>query len=189
MATAFSHPFRKLAEAYKKLRRELPMKVSAIAEAEFKENFTRQGYRDASGVVKWRKRKNDKDQGRAILIKRGRLRRSFKKRPSDGVARVINDAPYAKALNEGSTESVRVKGHTRRRMEHVKVGTGVYSIKSRKQRTRTEKRAGAKFRVKGYRRKNNLAARPFMVTTKPLMEDIDKKVTSEVSKIFDSIKQ
>src|SRR5690242_14903827 len=112
MANKFPHPFGELMKKLKTYKSKLPMKVSGIAEEDFKENFRRQGIRGKSGnTIGWKKRKNesDKRKNRALLIKSGRLRRGFKKRPSATHARVINDVPYAEAHNEGSQKTVNVK--------------------------------------------------------------------------------
>jgi phage gpG-like protein len=164
MASNFPHPFKKFKEDLTAYVKDLPMIVSGIAEKEFVENFKRQGYRTKSGVVKWKKRKKEttKDEGRALLIKRGRLRRGFKKRPTSGVAKVINDVPYAAAHNQGDKSSVSV-GSSERRIK---------------------KKKGKVVSVRAYTRKNNLPARPFMITTEPLLKDIEKKVINDLKAIF-----
>jgi phage gpG-like protein len=162
----FPHPFRELEQKLRSYKSKLPMKVSGIAEEDFKENFRRQGYRGNSGnTIGWKKRKNEseKRKGRALLIKSGRLRRGFKKRPDAKNARVINDVPYAQANNEGSKETVSVPAFNRRSM-----------------------RTGKASQVKAHKRKNNTEARPFMVTTEPLMNEINKQVGKDVDAIFKS---
>jgi phage gpG-like protein len=169
MSNDFPHPFRAMMQQFAEYRRKLPMLVSGIAEKEFKENFTRQGYRnDSGGVTKWKPRHQPEPkrrQGRALLIKSGRLRRGFKKRPDANTARVINDVPYAAAHNEGSKETVKVAQHVRRSVRSKKVAI-----------------------VKAHMRKNNIPARPIMITTKPLLDDIDAKVLSDVTAIYNNVK-
>lgn len=161
MDKRFPHPFSKLASQYRDLRRKLPVQVSAIATADFKENFIRQGYQGKVGVVKWKQRKyNKRGKGRAILVKSGRLKRSIRPSPTFDHARVISNVPYAQAHNEGFKGTVRVPAHRR---------------KSRK---------GKLYRVKSFRRSVNIPARPFMITTDPLLNDIEKHVFNQLETIF-----
>jgi len=162
----FPHPFRKVQEQYRKLVEELPMIVSSVAENEFKSNFRKQGYEEDSGVIAWQKRKNDRASGRALLIKTGRLRRGFKKRPTTDTAVVINDTPYAKALNEGSSKRVNVKATTYKRKKPNK------------------KRQRKLVYVKAHKRQNNLPARPFMKDTVALHRKIDKRISMELKKLL-----
>ena len=151
----------KVAHRYRKVRRELPASVSNIAMNDFKENFRRQGYRnDSGGVVKWGKRKHDKSS-RATLVGKGsgRLKRSFKARPTFNQARVINNAPYAQIHNEGGD----IKGK-----ELVQEGFT----------------KGGNPRWRRSARKATMPARPFMVTTKPLEREIEKELFDELEKIF-----
>lgn len=185
----FPTPFKELKKKFEALQRKLPMKVSAVAQKEFKENFTRQGYEDKSGVTKWKKRKQPEGkgrEGRALLIKTGRLRRSPRKQPDAKTARVVSDVPYAKAQNEGSNENVSVKKHSRRKFKHEHEGTGVFSVKTRRERMRSVKRANGSGEVKSHRRKMNLVARPFMITTDALIRKINKAVGNDIDDIFKS---
>lgn len=158
------------------------MKVSGIAEKEFKENFSRQGYRnDSGGVTKWIKRKHNKNQrdaSRAILIKSGRLRRGFKKRPDANTARVINDVTYAKVHSAGGAiyhpEGVRKLMF--RRFRNGKVRFARERVASFGQRTRTPG-----FYI-------NIPPRPFMITTKPLLNDISKTAENDVREIYNSVR-
>ena len=160
MDKQFPHPFSDLGKKYRSMRRKLPAEVSGIAAAEFKENFRRGGYREDGGIVKWRPRKfNPKGGKRGLLIKSGRLRRSVRPKPTFDEARVISDVPYAKALNEGFKGTVNIKSHYR-------------SLKKKR------------VKVKSHKRKVDITARPFMITTKPLLEDIEKHVFKELETIF-----
>jgi len=178
----FPHPFSKLAANYRVLRRNLPIQVSAIAAQEFKENFTRQGYRGNTGTVNWKKRKYTKrDSGRAILILSGRLKRGIRIAPQFDYARVINNVPYAAAHNEGFKGTVNVKSFTRNRYK-----TSVAKGKASKRSTRISfvKNKISNHIVKAHRRKIDLVARPFMITTDPLLEDIEKFTFKQLEVIF-----
>lgn len=161
-ANQFPHPFHKLEKEFKILMEKLPLIVSSVAELEFKENFRRQGYEETPGAVTaWAKRKNDARKGRAILIKTGRLRRAFKKRPTHDTAVVINDTPYAAVHNEGDKSRVNVKGHSYKGKNSRKV---VY--------------------IRPHKRQNNTPARPFMKHTRGLVIKIDKRIEKELLKLF-----
>lgn len=165
---------------YVKLLKELPQRVSNLAVNDFKDNFRRQGYRsDGGGITKWKKRKRSKsrrDETRAILVKTGKLRRGIQPAPQPMTARVINRVPYAAAHNEGSKETVNVKAHTRHRYAKLKVKL--------KGKNRTIKQKSASYKVKAYSRKNNLPARPFMITTKPLLNEIQKYIDRNLDLII-----
>ena len=163
----FSHPFHKLKADFEKLVGDLAVIISGIAENEFKSNFRRGGYIESgNSVTAWAKRKNDKDSGRALLIKSGRLRRGFKKRPTADTAVVINDTPYAKPLNEGSNKRINVRAATYKKKKPNK----------KNQRTVVY--------VKAHKRQNNLPARPFMKDTEALNKKIDKRISLELKKLL-----
>lgn len=59
-----------------KVLNKAPRALGSIAVSFLKQSFRNQGFTDA-GLKPWAKRKNDKDPGRAILVKSGRLRNSI----------------------------------------------------------------------------------------------------------------
>lgn len=180
MSKQFPHPFSKLASDYRAMRRVLPKEVSVIATEEFKHNFRIGGYRGMNGVTFWKKRKVNKGStGRGILIKSGRLRRGIRPAPTYDSARVVNDVPYAKTHNEGFKGYVRVSSFYRRSTRKAKV----FSIKTRK--SNNVKIAGARTKVKSFRRKMNIEARPFMVTGQPLLNNIDKHIEGKLNQLWD----
>ena len=76
--------------------------ISVEAKNHFTKSFADQGFTD-KGLVKWQPRKSrSRDDGRAILVKTGNLRRSIRV-----ISRSINevvigsDLPYAQVHNEG----------------------------------------------------------------------------------------
>lgn len=180
----FPMPFKQLLENYSRLKRSLPVLASNIAVNEFKENFRRQGYRGDSGTtVPWKARKNT-DAGRGILTQSGRLRKSLRKAPRGMNARVVTNVPYAEIHNEGFKGTQRVKAHYRQPTKGVKVATGKKS-KSGKPRTKTmQVKSGKPYKVKAFTRRMNMPARPFMTTTAPLINDINKMVDDEINRIF-----
>ncbi len=159
---SFPHPIGRLSKLYRELRRRLPVTVSALALNEFKGNFRKQGYNESGeSITKWEKRKNDteKDKGRALLIKSGRLRRSLRTNPTADSARVTTNVPYAAIHNEGGkiSKTVTVKAHLRKRIV----------VKSHQRKMNTE-----------------IPARPFMITTDSLTSKINKHIEDGITKIF-----
>src|SRR3990172_343109 len=178
MSKDFPHPFSALSRNYRRFRRELPAIVSNMAVNEFKTAFTTGGLR---GEPKWkprRKARNGRDASRAILVKSGRLKRSLRPMPTYDYARVVTNVPYAEAHNEGFKGTVTVKGHRRHKYKTTKVK------KAGAKRSTTMKERTSYTMVKTHRRKMNLPARPFMKTTKPLLDDIDKYVLDKLDQIF-----
>lgn len=78
--------------------------MSIEAQNFFIRNFIKQGF-DDNGVTPWKQRKRTKNgTGRAILVKRGALRRSIRiSRPSSYYAYIVSNLPYAVIHNEGGT--------------------------------------------------------------------------------------
>lgn len=182
MSKRFTHPFGKIRQKYARLKSQLPAKASNIAVNEFKTNFVRGGYRVGMGMVRrWKLRKDTgkRSQGRAILVGTGRLKRSLRAAPIAFYARVVTNVPYAKAHNEGTNERVNVKAHTRGRYSKNKV--------KRKGRNQTLTRRSGNSYVRAHKRKMNLPARPFMITTAPLLREINTMVSKEIDKLINSI--
>lgn len=175
-------PWSKLARDFRALLSRLPMEVSVIAANDFKENFRRQGYINRGGVlIPWRKRASmgtGRNRTRAVLVKSGYLLRANQPKPFPMTARVINNAPYAAAHNEGVDETVTVKAHRR----------GLYQTTKRKTKTgrastRVERTVKAFAKVRAYQRKMYLPRRPFMVNS-PIL---DKAIAQHVDKQLDTI--
>lgn len=159
---SFPHPIGRLAKLYRELRRRLPVTISNIAERDFKANFRQQGYKQSGeSVTKWEKRKKDteKDKGRGILMKTGRLRRSVRANPGPDMARVTSNVPYAAIHNEGGTisKTVTVKAHLRKRIV----------IRSHQRKMNTD-----------------IPARPFMISTDSLNSKISKHIEDGITKVF-----
>jgi phage gpG-like protein len=185
MANNTPNPFNKIAVDFRKFIKNLPNDVSHIAEKQFKQFFVRQGYVNANGIfIPWKKRstkKGKRDSGRGILIKSGRLKRSIRAAALPGIARVVTDVPYAKAHNEGVTETVSVKAHQRNRYKKVKTKI---KTKSGKERNRTDKQKTGSGTVKSHSRKMNLPARPFMVHNAALDRMVGKIIDDAITKIW-----
>lgn len=167
----YPHPFGKVAAAYRNFRRKLPKEVSNIAMNEFIDNFGRNkvgGVRDNGKFEAWKKRSMEttrsgkvvKSSGRSVLVKSGRLRRSFKTRPDHNHARVVNTAPYAQIHNEGGTikGTFKVGAHTRKGGIKVREHTRKVNI--------------------------NMPKRPFMVSNSYIFKAIDQHFETELKTIF-----
>lgn len=162
MSKQFPHPFSDLAKRFRAYHRTLPRVVSVMAQEHFRRNFRKQGAYTGNGgaLEKWAPRKDGSDRGRAILVKTGRLRRSLRTMPKGSTARVVNDAPYAAIHNRGGV----LKGEARTWSTNLR--TGLMRLRSA---------SGTPARM---------PARPFMVMTKPLEEEIRKEVSQGLEEVF-----
>lgn len=163
--------------------KRLPARVAVVTENFSKARFREQGWRDTTAQP-WAKRKREtsSDNGRAILVATGELRRSIHARARDMTIMVYSDKPYAQAHNEGVSDTVtdRVSEHNRR--SH-----------SRKAYTRADGRAVAAATVAahtvgGFTRKRNmnLPKRQFIGQSAAL----DKEITTTLEKSINmAIKQ
>lgn len=102
MVNKFEDAIKISLKAYAQRRAALPRLISNAAVNHFKDGFRKQGW-DDNVVTAWKKRKGNKDPGRSILVKSGRLRRSFTSVVAHNRITVTNDAPYAHIHNEGGS--------------------------------------------------------------------------------------
>jgi phage gpG-like protein len=177
---------RNLQAAITKTLNALPRKVGVEAVAFYRQSFRQQGYTDFY-FSKWKARKDKGrgSKGRAILSKSGDLRRSIRiVRSGRGYVVVGTDLPYAAVHNLGFRGQVSVPGYTRHSYDKVKVGTGRYSIKTRKENTRSEKRlrAGSETPVKAHTKNMNIPKRQFMGSSIHLNKKIQTIVAYELKK-------
>lgn len=160
------YPFENMSRRWRKLRPVLPKVLAEVAINDFQQNFRRGGYRDAGGgTIKWKNRQPTYgDNNRGVLIGKGsgRMMRDFHNRSNRAFAKVVNQAPYAAVHNEG----LKLRGNKR-----VFVG---YSKKSRPKYKRTAQPA-------------KMPKRPFMITTEPLMKDIEQAAFDEIENLFKTL--
>lgn len=91
----------------KGLKRKLPRAIAVLAKSHYKNSFRRQGFTNKS-LKAWAKRSPDKDPGRAVLVKTGRLRDSIDiRRDKFNDIRVGTDNPYATYHNKGQGQKKR----------------------------------------------------------------------------------
>ena len=168
----------------------LPYRVSVMAKNDIILNFTKRhgSYsEDGTSFQKWAPRegdKNKKDRSRGILIKSGRLYRSFRPVPSPGVARVVTDVPYAQKHNEGFKGIEYVKPHKRTSTITRTVRGGYGKLGDEKSRKRKVKMVGARHNVRGHARKVDQTARPFLVTSPHFSKQMQKMILDELEQIF-----
>jgi hypothetical protein len=140
----------------------------------------------------FRKRKDagKKNRGRAILVKRGVLKRDLQiisvtsERVIIGTTRLTRG--YAKAHNEGFTGTVTVGAYRRRRFRNVKES---YTDKKGKQRKRTSKQiddSKGPIQVGTHRRKMDIAKRQFAgvspMVEKVVVQEVQDQMISTLKK-------
>ncbi|MDJ0363584.1 phage virion morphogenesis protein [Hymenobacter sp. H14-R3] len=94
------------------LAKSLPGQIGALALESIDDNFRSQSFFGTP----WKPRVVTKgNDGRALLVQSGRLRRSFKLQNSGFTVVLFTDVPYAEIHNEGGTiaETVTVASHSR----------------------------------------------------------------------------
>jgi phage gpG-like protein len=162
MSKQFPHPFKDMAARFRAYRKALPKVASGMAKKHFEDNFRKQGAYTGSGgtLEKWEPRKdNRRSAGRAILVKTGRLRRGLRTAPSYNHARVVNNVPYAAIHNRGGA----LKGQARAWSTNLRSGL----LRRRQSNTPA-----------------SMPARPFMVGTEPLYNEISEEVMLGLEEVF-----
>lgn len=156
-------------EQQKKLQKfmldKAPRIVGVEAKRHIASNFKQEGFVDVP-FKKWKGRKKNEGSRRALLVKTGRLKRSFDYAATRGKVKVFSaDVPYAQIHNEGGKiqGTQRVRGHYR-----------------------TNKRTGDKFRVGEFSREMNVTIpkRQFIGNSKVLNFRINKRLLRGISTIM-----
>lgn len=146
MSKQFKNPWTKILKDYTDMRRTLADDASRLALNEFRENFNRQGYLNAGGVlIPWKKTgsgkasaifggrnsyrriggKDIKTNGRILMGRPPVLRSSLRKKPDFNTARVVTDVIYAKIHNEGG---VIRRTYTSHKKKNGKIITNTHSV-------------------------------------------------------------
>ncbi len=134
------------------------------------------------------KRGRDKKGGRGILVDSATLKRDIQKLTVTNDYAIVGtsriSSPRAKAHNEGfkGTVTQQVNAHTRRKFGKEKRGTGVYGVKTRKERTKTVKIVTATTQVKAFTRriKQSIPQRQFMGNS-PFL---DRRIQAEQTRLI-----
>lgn len=171
---------RKIVEHLKKFEAEISSMqtiLSVEAKNHFVKSFRDGGFTDEN-LVHWQKRKRGRDnQGRAILVKTGRLKRSIVANKIGRYAvRISSNLPYAKIHNDGGIINKKERSHTLN-----------FSSKGRFQIQRTKRQRNET----SYSQKVNIAAhtikmpkRQFVGYSGVLSRKIATKLDKKIQAIF-----
>ena len=169
--------------------RGIPQIVATEAVNFSKERFVQQNWVDTN-TEPWRKRRTrrgSKARSRgAILVSRGRLKRSVRKiLVTSDVVVIGSDVPYAQIHNDGFRGRETVKAHKRKKWQNVRVN---YKTKSGKNRSKIEKRAikGSAYEVKSFTRIMNMPRRRFIGQSDVLNKRIERTCTAEIMRAIKS---
>jgi phage gpG-like protein len=178
----------------------LPYKAGVIMVAYSKDRFKYQNWIDVY-PEKWQRRSRKKqwtnkgkapnNQGRALLIQSGRLRRSIRIVSTTANSVTIgSDVPYAAAHNDGLRLGVyqRVRAFVRMNRKRDQYGITVGKQSKKSTRIKFVKNASGISHVSAHTRKMNmnLPRRRFMGESKYLANQISRMIAAEINKIFKS---
>ncbi|MFN7611260.1 MAG: hypothetical protein ACK5QX_10060 [bacterium] len=153
--------YTKFISGLRKLKNDMPILVGNECV-----NFALDNIRasqDAFGrPFKVRSPKAKRNKGRKLLIDRGDGRRSIRILRATAAVIEITANDYMEAHNTGVNKTVTISGHTRTKSTRVSEGTGVFSVRSKRERTRTRRVASGSYSVKTHSRKMNLPQRTFL---------------------------
>lgn len=152
------------------------------------DNFKRQGF-PGDSFEPWKKRKtiyktrNDSP----LLIRSGRGRLSIRViRADEEMIGIGSDLPYMKAHNEGFRGTVNVAQYIRNNYSKEKVGTGLYSIKTRKERMKTVQTVKGVVTVKAHTMRMNIPKRQFIGKSQYLLARLKRVYVAQILKAFNS---
>ncbi len=174
----------------------LPYKAGVLMVAFSKDRFKYQNWLDNYPEAWVPRKKNSKwggkkknNSGRALLVQSGRLRRSIQIFSTTGNSVTIgSDVPYASVHNDGYRmgQIQQVATYTRKRFIKARKGTGVYSIKTRKEGMKTVSTLASEIQVAAHTRRvdQRIPRRRFMGESKYLTMQISRMIEAEMMKIF-----
>lgn len=178
-------PIKELEKRFKKILPTLaPMAGNEVVNFAL-DNFKKQGFLN-HGFEAWRQRKKSKwgfkdREGRALLVKSGRLRRSIRITNISFLSVTVgSDVPYAKAHNDGLRLGLiqSVKSFTRKKFYTDEVSAP--GAKS----TKYEKKHVGNVQVSAHTRRidQKIPARPFLKDSPYLTAKIKRVITAEILK-------
>lgn len=169
----------------------IPARAGVLAVNFSKDRFRQQAWVDAT-TQPWPKRKvsgwgRRERKGRAILVDTGRLRRSIRVVMVSGTRVVVGVyVPYAKAHNEGfrGTVTQRVSAYSYSRYGTEKRGTGVYSVKTRRENLKAVRVKTGEVKVKAHTRTihQRIPKRQFIGQSAVLDRNLQRMMTLELTK-------
>lgn len=178
--------FKKL-DRLEKVYKTMPRTAGIIAINFTKERFRAQNWINYS-TEPWAKRRESRRQkrknaGRNLLVKTGRLRRSPRivRMGSDYVI-IGSDVPYAKVHNQGFSGTVTIPAHARKIYQEHKEKTGTFSIKTRRENTRTVRKVGGTVQVKSFTKKLKIPRRQFLGPSIVVERQIQRQITADIIK-------
>lgn len=173
------------------VNRRLPILISNAAERHFKASFRNQGFIN-NILIPWRRTQKKKSiklggKSRGILISTSALVKSIRVELANASEIKIvagnERVKYAKAHNEGFKGTVKVAAHMRKLYTKRKEGTGIYSIKTKRERQQTVSQQSGNAQVKEHSRKMDLPKRQFMGQSAQLSRQIDNIIIKELKRI------
>lgn len=182
-----------MAKKFTAVKPRLMTDLEAISTTFFINSWRIQGWDDGQ-VQKWKEVQRrtpgtaaynsakKSSRTRAILVKSGNLRRGFYTRIKRmDVLQIANSIPYAKFHNEGERGIAYVKPHQRWVKSGEYQGTGIYSIKTKKER---RVQLQYKQHVKAYTRKVRIPQRQFMGHSPTLGRMQEKSIDKHIKSCF-----
>lgn len=177
-----AHIMKAQVAAIKRVIQTLPPKVGKQIIVFSKQRFAEQNWIDTT-TQPWKHRTigGRKNAGRAILVKSGRLRRSPRIiRTTTNSVTVGSDVPYAAIHNNGFKGLVNVEEHTRNVYGKQKKSTGVFSVKTKKEKMRTIKAITGSVTVQAHTRRVNMPRRRFLGNSAYLNKQITRLIGAEL---------
>jgi phage gpG-like protein len=188
---AKSFQIKQIEQNFKRVLQYAPGLLANDAVNFFLDSFKRSAWL-GNTIEPWQKRKpqtmwgkTPRNQGRALLIDTGRLRRSIRVvHVTNLTATIGTDVPYAKAHNEGLRLGIiqQVKQHTRRA---TRLGiTSKRTLKTRSKVTYGRVYTGGSITVKAHTRRINmkLPRRQFMGNSPYLQRQLTRRLQAELLK-------
>jgi len=183
--------FIRMMERLDRVVRSLPGRAATVAVNFSKDRFRQQAWVD-SNTEPWTKRKSAgwgkrERRGRAILVDSGRLRRSIRVvTVAENYAVIGSHEPYAKVHNDGfrGTVSQAVRAHSYSRYGKQKQGTGVYSIKTKRESMKTVRAKTGDVQVKAYTRTihQRIPRRRFIGPSAIMDRQLQRMMTAEIQR-------
>lgn len=180
MNTNADKVFNQLQRNFNSAMKTLPTVVANEMVNFTKERFTEQNWLD-NVRLPWKKRKGNRDKGRAILTKTATLKRAPRPVTKGDMAGVAIAVPYAEAHNKGVNKVVSVKSFTRNTYSHTKSGTGKLN-KSGTERMQTITSISGSGQVKAHTRHMRLPRRQFVGASVNMVERLKRVSLKHVYK-------
>jgi phage gpG-like protein len=171
---------RQAKELHRYANNVLPKQAKDMGLHFFKSRFRAQGWLDNS-FKPWPKRKrvDKKRPGRAILMDRGKLRNSIRANVNGDTIIFGTDVPYAKVHNEGGTITIGARNQI---IAHKRYRRGKHKGKVLFSKNNKDASFAKKVSIKT--RTIKMPQRQFMGESAHLNKVINRKIESELKKIF-----